>query len=599
VFPGEGAYVSFWKLRSDEIFPQLITKEADGKTEQLTEEGVSGVVNGQRFFPTTNGAMGISDDLLVAAGTAQEQRSADTTTFFAGVCVFQPQSVTTTVVGWTDITSSVRLSEKIVVSYGITGSGVRDRVASSGTMTFALSQFETEGQYSPDHASLVTGFEIGAPIRLQVSNTSPTPLSTKFLGRIKNIQVESDSKRRRIVRVTCVDSMGVLIDAHAKGLNVRTNVDADRVVEIAIDQATGLPVTSGWSDSLDATPDTYDFALDNIKDDEVPLTRVIRQAVDSERGYFYPSYQHSGVGADGGFRLESRSTRKTSPVSTTILDEDILESITPRHAIDEVYNRVNVRIFPRAQDAAATTVLFTLQSAIELLPGERTTFTAPYRDPSEQASRVSGTNMQPVEHTTDYLFTGGKDGGGTDLTDNLSVDVEFGGSSAEVMLLNAGPKGFLSTFQLRGKGLYTYDSVTVVARDLTSIVRHGLRDITIELPFVEDVIVAEAVADAVLTHYKDPRTFIKQARFIVADRQTALDLFVDSDIGDKFIVENTVLGIDDGTTSPFTVDSSVTGGADKLALASAVYAIHKVSFEIGETNRTVVTWGLFPASIGL
>ncbi len=588
---GEGAYISFWELDANEIFPLLVIKEGDTRAEQLASGNTA-----SSFFR----AMDIQSSLLV--GIVQYQVvSGDTTAITGRVSVHVPATVTTTDSGWQDISSDVNLASSpiSVGSLGITGSRVTDRTAASGGMRFRLNNFNPAGQYSPGHTSQVTGFEIGAPIRLQISGTSPTPLKTKFLGRIESIKPGITRDGDLFVSVGCVDSVDVLSKAKAKGFTVRTSITAKRIVEAALNATTGLPLTPNATDSLDDTSDVYDFAFDGIEDEDASIVSEIQKAIVSERGFFYFAYQNSLVGTDGGFRFESRSTRINSPVFATAADGALLRALIPEHSAKVVYNRVRGRVFPREQDGAASTILFTLQNTPKLEPGEKIIFTAPYTDPSEQASRASATEMQPPIANTDYKFTGSEDGGGTDLVANLTVNIDFGGSSAEVTLQNIGPPGFVSLFQLKGRGLYSYEPLTATDRDTVSIVQHGLSDITFDLPHQEEISVAKGIVSNVLAAYAQPRTFIKSARLVVSKSVAALDAFLDGEIGDKYFVENDVLGVNMGTTSPFVLETSQLDGTDELADEAAVYAIHSTAFTVGKGNHIEATWGLFPADVRL
>lgn len=594
---GEGVFVSFWALDADEIFPQLVIKEGGNQTEQISDLDAS-PTEAFYLFNTVE----IGSDFIIGIGAAQTEIIGISISIFGAVLVYIPTSVTVTDNGWQDISSDVNTASSPIISVGplgITGSGVRDRTAQSGTMTFRLNNFNPVGAYSPGHTNQVTGFEIGAPIRLQISSTSPTPLKTKFLGRIESIKPEVTRDVDLLVSVRCVDSVDVLSKAKAKGLTVRTSITAKRIVDVALNVATGLPLTSSVTNALDDTPDAYNFAFDGLEDDEASLISEIRNAVESERGFFYFAYQNSLVGSDGGFRLENRATRINSPVFATVADGGLLRALIPEHSADVVYNRVQARVFPREQDAVPTTILFTLQNTPKLKPGEKITFTAPYTDPSEQASRASGTEMQPPKANTDYKFAANEDGSGADLIANLTVNVDFGGSSAEVFLQNVGPTGFVSLFQLKGKGLYSYEPVTAIDRDIVSIVQHGLSDIKFTLPYQEDISVAQEIVRDVLTAYSQPRTFITAARLVASKSATALDAFLDGEIGDKFFVENDVLGVDMGTTSPFVLGTSQLDGTDELADEAAVYVIHSIAFSVGQGNHIEAVWGLFPADVRL
>src|SRR3990167_1113391 len=125
--------------------------------------------------------------------------------------------------------------------------------------------------------------------------------------------------------------------------------------------------------------------------------------------------------------------------------------------------RVECVAYPVQVDAAATTVLTTLIREISLAAGESSTVDFRYRDPSNQATRVSGLEMVTPVVNTDYKFSS-VSGSGTDLNASLIVTVTFGANTARVTFTNsAAVTGYLWFFQLRGKGVYLYDPVTKIA----------------------------------------------------------------------------------------------------------------------------------------
>jgi len=139
----------------------------------------------------------------------------------------------------------------------------------------------------------------------------------------------------------------------------------------------------------------------------------------------------------------------------------------------------------------------------------------------------------------------------------------------------------------------------VTDRDVASIVQHGLSDEKIDLPHLDDVLVAQSIVDKVLTEYAQPRTFIRAAKLVTRKSESALDMFINAEIGKKFFVENSDLAITKGTSNPFILGTSSLDGSDELADESAVYVVHSMGFEIDEGNNIDATLGLFPGSIRL
>src|SRR4030065_1368367 len=88
-------------------------------------------------------------------------------------------------VNWTDVTADARASVEIAVQYGISGTGPADRVAQTGTLSFALDNSEHNsggliGYYAPGHANCRNGFEGGCPGRPRIGG--PGRAHFKFGG---------------------------------------------------------------------------------------------------------------------------------------------------------------------------------------------------------------------------------------------------------------------------------------------------------------------------------------------------------------------------------------------------------------------------------
>jgi hypothetical protein len=129
-------------------------------------------------------------------------------------------------------------------------------------------------------------------------------------------------------------------------------------------------------------------------------------------------------------------------------------------------NRSKVTIIPRVRDADATTsVIWSMESVIEVEAGATVTgIIARYRNPDNRISKINCiAGTQPVA-TTYYKAYANADGTGADLTSSLSVTVEYYTAEAFITLTNTGGTKLYTggediLFQLRGQGVYVYDTV--------------------------------------------------------------------------------------------------------------------------------------------
>src|SRR5512136_1427816 len=112
------------------------------------------------------------------------------------------------------------------------GTGPRDRVASSGSLTFALDNSEANsaglvGYYSLGHPNARPGFRLGIGVRLKLGYDGV--LYYKWRGVIDAVRpIPGEAKERR-VSVSCVDWMDEAAKAKLRGLAVQTNKRSDQV----------------------------------------------------------------------------------------------------------------------------------------------------------------------------------------------------------------------------------------------------------------------------------------------------------------------------------------------------------------------------------
>jgi hypothetical protein len=223
-------------------------------------------------------------------------------------------------------------------------------------------------------------------------------------------------------------------------------------------------------------------------------------------------------------------------------------------------NRIILELHPRRVDAAATTVLFSLGNR-PLIGATPVAFNAPYRDPeSGRYVRVGGINMVTPVATTDYTLNANDDGSGADLTANFTVAAVFGGNSAALTVTkNSGADGYLTKCQLRGKGVYAFESVIVDLKDTTSITKYGQMSQRIDMPYQSDVNLANTVAALILANNKEPRTKVQKVRFMANATAAHLMHALARDIGDRIAITETLSGLAAEDYFIQAVDFSVTG----------------------------------------
>lgn len=210
-----------------------------------------------------------------------------------------------------------------------------------------------------------------------------------------------------------------------------------------------------------------------------------------------------------------------------------------------VYNQVRYTTYPRYVDAAATTVLFALNSPIELGAGEtKSGVLGRFRDPTGGAAKVSGRNMVTPAATTDYLMNSASDGSGTNLTASLTVTAVYGTEGVEYTLTNtSGTKGYITKLQARGRGVYIYDPVSLMVEDATSQAAMGTRTLDLDLKYQKNIETAKTFATTLLNQYMNPQLSIDGVMFNANRNEEMMLMFLMMEPGDCFHIAELRSGI--------------------------------------------------------
>jgi hypothetical protein len=479
-------------------------------------------------------------------------------------------------VNWDDFTADVVSEAGISGSGGIFGNGPLDRVAGIGQLKFTLNNTESNsggmaGYYSPGNMACRAGFNIGMMVRLQASYRGIT--KTKFYGRIGEISIQAGKFSERRVGVTAPDFMELAANHELKGLIFAEDLTMPQVVALLLANMTIQPLGTDYRTG----EDTFTNIFDTVRSKTRVLGEFAKVAL-SEMGYIYITRR----GGDEALRVEGRLTRnneapEVSDISVTggflkkedgghLLKEDggriILNVATPATfdgammtamEVDHgrmLYNRIKATAYPRAVDAAATTILFTLQSPVYIAAGETLSITGRYRDPAGGTSNVSGIEMVAPAATTDYLMNTVKGGGGTDLTDYLQVihpasASEYGTGDVVYTLKNTHGSlgGWVNLLQARGKGVYIYDAIDYTVEDSDSIELIGPQMLVLDMKYQTDLLTVAAAATIVLARYKDARTIMEKATFVANMSDFLMMAFLQVEPGDRVYIPEEVSGI--------------------------------------------------------
>jgi len=310
----------------------------------------------------------------------------------------------------------------------------------------------------------------------------------------------------------------------------------------------------------DTGQETFSYVYDTL----TGKTRAIREfqkLANSEFGYIYVKRD-----ADGEqLTVDARYTKSVTTSSGTI--DDVMMGMSSAYGANYA-NRVKVTSYPRQIDAAATTVLASLQKTITLTTGESVTLVQKYRDPTGGSNMVSGTDMVSPASTTDYLMNAAADGGGADLTADLDVTANYGSDGVQWILVNNNAAtGYVTHLQCRGKGIYFFDPTASIQEDSTGIDLHGEKETSVDQQYQDNPLASDAAAQYWSIRLATLRDDIQGVTYNPNRTQALMDLFLSADIGDKFTLSETVTG-----------------------LSSEIYLINGIDFEIAPSGFITCTY---------
>lgn len=450
------------------------------------------------------------------------------------------------------------IQDDILLEYGISwtkglasANNARTLVASPGQLNFTLNNDYTnsggvKGYYTQGHASVRDGFQINQLIRISYTYGG-TPYY-KWAGRIKEIVPAPGRWGDRETKVVCRDWFDEALSRKISLQEVETDKMANNVLDSALD-AMSVPPTYR---SFDTGKSTFPYVFDSERDEATTVMTVLQKAMLSERGLLYISGDAIGKGETLVFenrhhrilQTTNEATYNTDSTATLLIDK-------VKFALKDVYNKIMVRVFPREIDSTATTVLASSQKVFSVGAGESIDITLYYRDP-DTGARIGGTaQVDPLVASTDIIANSAENGSGSNITADIAEistsagTLEIGGNSAKITITNNGALlAWITTLQIRGKGIYRYDPQVYEVVDEDSRVLYGDRELRFDMPYEDSYNVAQDIGDMLLGERKDPFQNIEGVRFIPYINSTMAQDFCDLEVGSRFALTDDQSNVD-------------------------------------------------------
>lgn len=503
---------------------------------------------------------------------------------------------------WVDLSPDVKATPAPTGSRGISGNGIEDRVGDVGRLKFSLDNSAGNsagliGRYSPDHTNCLSGWTVSLPVRLTFAYDTWSVI--KWYGRIETdgITVIPGTLTERRVDVSCIDYMGLAAEHKINLLTLQANIQLWEAVDLVLANMPIQPLATEYADQtivFDDMPVVFDIA-----GTETTALGEFQKLASSQRMYIFCKGGGDGeILASGVIYPDPKQIPVVTAAADNLLLEtgddilletgdflllDMFETATfsdsdflPGTNIGygkNLYNFVTIITYPRRLDAAATTVLWTLETATALIADEIITFRGAYHDPTGEAVRFNATDFVTPVSGTDYKANASADGTGADMTSDLSMFVTFGAAEVEFYLHNnhvtntmyIGGDTAGAFLQARGRGIRTMDTARVISQDATSIALHGVRPINIDFKYQDAPTGKQGFGAALVTAHKDPRYSGDNIRFIANKNSQSMSGFLFTEVRDVLTLSDTMTGYS------FANDGVVQGYEFEIINKNAVY----------------------------
>jgi len=324
-----------------------------------------------------------------------------------------------------------------------------------------------DGRYDPYNSAgaLYGNLLPGRRFKLVAHDNANTVSYDVMHGKLEDIQTMSG--RNKYATIKCQGDLARLRD-YDYDADLYADKDADDLIlQILTDIGW---VADGLGYSIDSSPlDVVDYWWCTDK----TALKAVEEICDSVLGTFF-------VARDGTFTFYNRHHTYTS--GTTLSQDELRKSIKMPMPWETVKNYIRVRAYPRSLSGSVHT-LWTIMDTPYVAPGETVEFWAEnlYENEAVPANYVTLTK------TTDYTANSASDGGGADMTDDLTVvDTQFA-TTRKIAVTNdhATDVAYLTLLQSRGYPI-TSRPTTVIKENSTSQGTYGKKKFVLENEWLQD-----------------------------------------------------------------------------------------------------------------
>ena len=446
--------------------------------------------------------------------------------------------------GWTDITADTRIDvQPLEIDYGIASSGPLDRIADTGTMSWAMNNAVSNtggvlGYYTPGHTNARAGWDIGIGVRCKLTYGGTSYY--KGVGTLVSVIPDAGKYQRRAVICQAVDWMDEAARTRIRGIGIQTNQRSDQLIStIVTNSVTRQPAAT----SYDTGQSTFAIALDNMNDTQTPVLSALADVTLSELGYLYVKGGTTG----GVLKFEDRHARPKFGAAVGSFDETMV-SLNVTRSRGDIINRVYVVVHPRTTAGSASVLyeLTTTGSVPEIAAGVTIQITAPFRESSIKSYRVAGSSIITPVSGQDWIANTASDGSGSVITSDVAVTLATTAANAVTFnIVNSGSvTAYLTTLQVRGTEVADISDTVMASFDATSAATYGEIDTRIDMKYESSAgEFAANIAQWILATYKDPRYVVSEMSVTGNSSAYLMTKVLSLEPGDKITIGEAMTGI--------------------------------------------------------
>lgn len=470
---------------------------------------------------------------------------------------------------WVDITDDVL--GVVRGEWGISGTGPIDFVADTGSLEFDLQNYNPVGKYSPGHPNCTSGWKKGVAVRHTITYGSKTKRFRAYVSDFQNAGGKDERKR-----ITALDWMEYASRNPINNPGILENKRGDEVLTQTLALMPIPPQSTNFNTGINTFPTAFDTVTSKTKAinefvktalSEIGRVYLTKDATYGETLVFENAQARNGLRtlteferlvttsgflkkSDGGYLLKSDGGRliwQSNAVEVLTLHLDNDTSVLDYEIEDgeNVLNRFTAYAVPRKVDASVQ-VLFRLNAPIPITSGQTITIRGTYANPDGGLPiNANPDDMISPVATTDYRAFANSDGTGTEFTANLTVTPSYGTEGFAHTVYNASStSGYVTLFNCRGYGIYTYNPIEHQANDSASQDEYGIISESITQKYKNDLTYGTIYVDSVVDDEKEPRTVLKRIYLNANKDADILMAFMQLDVGNLIRVTEDKSGID-------------------------------------------------------